>query len=202
MLSQSLSHRDVKKAHDDHLHHYSHNIFSLIWRPPRIAIPDGTLYMRGISAIDKIVHLHVSLYTICTKLYKLNICVWANLIIVYLHINQRVHFPRYQSTSSRNVVKYEQLKYCQTLFQNKNQSLVFQSSCLYSQHLPGTPLNAVHILEILKIYQNFPDGCVKLTGTNFFSLDINQFCRKISTLNHQNIFWRAKIRGKIQILNC
>ena len=120
--------------------------------------------------------------------YKLNICVWANLRIVYLHISHRVHFPRYQSTSSRNVVKYEQLKYCQTLFQNKNQSLVFQSSCLYSQHLPGTPLNAVHILEILKIYQNFPDGCVKLTGTNFFSLDINQFCRKISTLESSKDF--------------
>ena len=156
--------------------------------------------MRGISAIDKIVHLHVSLYTICTKLYKLNICIWANLRIVYLHISHRVHFPSYQSTFSRNVVKYEQLKYCQTLFQNKNQSLVFQSSCLYSQHLPGTPLNAVHILEILKIYQNFPDGCVKLTGTNFFSLDINQFCRKISTLFIKRFFDVPKLEAKFKYL--
>ena len=98
-------------------------------------------------------------------------------------------------------MKYEQLKYCQTLFQNKNQSLVFQSSCLYSQHLPGTPLNAVHILEILKIYQNFPDGCVNLNGTNFFSLEINQMLRKISTLIIIKIFFDVpKLEAKFKYL--
>ena len=137
-----------------------------------------------------------AIYTICTWIYKLNICVRANLRIVYLHISQPVHFPRYQSTSGRNVVKYEQLQYCQTLFQNKNQSLVFQSSCLHSIHLPGTLLNAEHIL---KTYQIFPDGCVKLTGTNFVNLGINQMnFRTIST--HWQIFDVPKLEAKFEYL--
>ena len=108
--------------------------------------------MRGIS-INEILHLHVRLYANCIftfkVIYKLNICVCANVRIVYLHISQFTFQYINQYPAEMLCMKYEQLKYCQTIFQNKNQSLVFQS-CLYSQHLPGTPLNAVHIF---KIYQ-------------------------------------------------
>ena len=53
MLSQSLS-------HDDHRHIVT--IFLASSAQPRLAIPTGTFTDEGISAINEILHLHVSAY--------------------------------------------------------------------------------------------------------------------------------------------
>ena len=85
-------------SHDDH-RHYSHNIFSLIW--PIYSYSSWDLAYEGHFCYQ----LKICMWACIWFVLNLQISVWANIRIVYLHISQRVNFPRYQSSaSSRNVV--------------------------------------------------------------------------------------------------
>jgi len=124
MLSQSLSHND----HDDHRHIVT--IFLSSSAQPRLAIPTGTFTDEGHFCYQwNFTFARFSLYTNCIFtfkiIYKLNTCVCANVRVVYLHISQFTFQNINQYPAEMLCMKYEQIRYCQTIFQNKNQSFSF-----------------------------------------------------------------------------
>jgi len=152
MLSQSLSHDD----HDDHRHIVT--IFLASSAQPRLAIPTGTstdeghfCYQWNFTFARKLIYKCIFLFKI---MYKLNTCVCSNVRVVYLHISQFTFQNINQYPAEMLCMKYEQIRYCQTIFQNKNQSFSF-SVLPFTANIFLVLAPSMHIFKIYQKYLTF-----------------------------------------------
>jgi len=112
------------------------------------------------------------------QIYQLNISKYDQLLNLYTCISVTFTFQN-NSQYPAEILCQDQLIFCQMLFQNKNQSLVFQSNFLTYSFSTNLPIPNAYPTILYQKY--FSDGCVNLTGTNFF---INQIhIRKSSSAN-------------------